>query len=90
MRERDIESRLMRAVREAGGTAYKFVSPGHSGVPDRMCVFPPFGRIVFVELKAPGKRPTKLQQAEIRRLREAGCRVAVVDSVEGIAEVLKP
>ena len=36
MRERDVERKLVRAVRDAGGLALKFVSPGMAGVPDRL------------------------------------------------------
>lgn len=84
--ERDVEAVLVRAVKAAGGTAYKFVSPGHDGVPDRMCVFPG-GGIVFVELKAPGKSPTPLQMRQIQRLRSLGCRVEVIDSKESAASL---
>lgn len=86
--ERDIEARLARKVREAGGEAYKFVSPGRSGVPDRLCVFPG-GSVCFVELKAPGRKPTVGQKAQIRRLRALGCQVYVVDSKEGVDQLLE-
>ena len=32
MRESSIESKLRDEVKEVGGTAYKFVSPGNAGV----------------------------------------------------------
>ncbi len=35
MKEKDIECRLIRAVRRLGGLALKLVSPGFNGVPDR-------------------------------------------------------
>ena len=54
MNEKDIESRFRKAVKDAGGLALKFVSPGYSGVPDRI-VLMPRGMMCFVELKAPGK-----------------------------------
>ena len=38
MRESSIESKLRDEVKEVGGTAYKFVSPGNAGVPDRVVV----------------------------------------------------
>lgn len=38
--EKDIESKLRNKVKELGGRAYKFVSPGNSGVPDRLVVLP--------------------------------------------------
>ncbi len=49
MKESELERRFCRLVEQAGGKAYKFVSPGNSGVPDRIVVLPG-GRIGFVEL----------------------------------------
>ena len=50
MREKDIEKILVNGVKDVGGRAYKWVSPGNNGVPDRIVILPE-GRIVFVELK---------------------------------------
>lgn len=36
MREKEIESYLRDRIRRIGGKAYKFVSPGNNGVPDRL------------------------------------------------------
>jgi len=71
MREREIEKYLVKRVKELGGMAYKFVSPGNDGVPDRLLLFPG-GRIMFVELKAPGKIPTRLQQMQMEIIRSLG------------------
>lgn len=81
LQEKDIEKYFVRRVREAGGKAYKFVSPGNNGVPDRMVCLPG-GRVVFVELKAPGKSPRPMQIHQIGILREFGFRVEIVDSKE--------
>jgi hypothetical protein len=88
LRERDIEQYLRKRVKEKGGTAYKFESPGNAGVPDRIVVFPG-GRIIFVELKAPGKKPTNLQLAQHRKLTNLGCTVLVIDSKEKVDEFIK-
>jgi len=92
VREKDIEMYLVRRVREeVGGKAYKFVSPGNIAVPDRICVLPK-GNIVFVECKAPGKRPTPLQQKVIDSFHELGHEVLVIDSkelVDTFLEVIK-
>jgi hypothetical protein len=87
MLERQIEAALVRQARMVGGAAYKWTSPGNSGVPDRI-VFLPGGRVVLVELKAPGKKPTPLQLAVHEQLRALGQRVEVVDSKEGVDAVL--
>ena len=40
MLEKDIERKLVAGVKRAGGKAYKFVSPGNVGVPDRIVIWP--------------------------------------------------
>lgn len=85
IREDVIEKHLVNEVKNAGGIAYKFVSPGRRGVPDRIVVLPN-GRVVFVECKAPGEKPRPDQLREHERLRAMGQTVVVLDSknVEGI------
>ena len=87
MRERTLERKLVEAVTRVGGLALKFVSPGMAGVPDRLLLFPE-GKIAFVEMKAPGKHPTKLQRLRHAQLRDLGFRVYVIDSVHQIGEML--
>ena len=87
MRERDIEAYLRNRVKELGGWAPKWVSPGNNGVPDRIVIFPG-GRIVFVELKAPGIKPRPLQLAQHRALQNLGCDVRVIDSKEQVDALL--
>ena len=87
MRERTLERKLTQSVANMGGLALKFVSPGMAGVPDRLLLFPE-GKIAFVEMKAPGKHPTKLQRLRHAQLRDLGFRVYVIDSVHQIGEML--
>lgn len=87
MREKDLERKFRDAVRDAGGRAYKFVSPGNDGVPDRLVVLPG-GHIGFVELKQKGKKPSGLQELQMGVLRGMGCFVTVLDAPENIQEVL--
>lgn len=81
MTEKDIEEYLRLGVKKLGGVAFKFTSPGNSGVPDRLIVMPG-NRIYFVELKRPKRRTSPLQNRQISRLKDMGCRVLVVDSKE--------
>lgn len=83
MLERDIEKRFVAHVKKLGGTAEKFTSPQKRSVPDRLVTLPG-GEIIFVELKAPGKKPTESQQRDHDKRRALGCDVRVIDSVEGI------
>ena len=87
LREKEIEKKLVAAVRNAGGIAPKFVSPGWNGVPDRIVLFPG-GRMAFVELKSPGKAMRPLQMRRKRQLEHLGFKVFCVDGVEQIGGVI--
>ena len=87
MRESIIESRLRTEAAKRGGLALKFVSPGMDGVPDRL-VLMPGGRCAFVELKAPGKTPRKLQIKRMSQLRKLGFLVYVADDTGMIGGIL--
>lgn len=88
MREHDVENYLRDRVKDAGGIAYKFVSPGNNGVPDRIVMLPGVHDI-FVELKAPGGKPTALQRNQHKRLRALGRDVRVIDNKEQVDVMLK-
>ena len=88
MLERDIERALVRRVTALGGTCEKFTSPGRRSVPDRLITMPG-GRIIFVELKSPGKKPTEQQGRDHTKRRALGCDVRVIDTMEG-ANAFKP
>ena len=85
MRERDIEQALKSRIEALGGVSWKLVCPGTVGVPDRVCLMG--GRIVFVEVKAPGETPCPIQQRRITQLRDLGFTVMVIDTLAGIEEV---
>lgn len=94
IRESTIENNLVKKVKAAGSTAYKFTSPGRKAVPDRLVLsyIPPEHREIvakyfkFVECKAPGEQPRADQVREHNRLRALGFKVVVLDSkdLEGI------
>lgn len=81
MLEKDIERMFCARVEALGGLALKFTSPQRRNVPDRV-VLSPGGVAAFVELKAPGKKPTQGQLREHERLRALGFRVDVIDNVD--------
>lgn len=105
MRERDIERHLVRRAKERGGEVRKVQWIGRRGAPDRLVMLPsryvytisPFGehkswesaKTVWVELKAPGMKPEPHQLREHTRMRRMGQRVEVVDSLEGVEELLR-
>ena len=86
--EKDIEKVLIDGVKKIGGRAYKFVSPGNSGVPDRLVVFR--GRApVFVELKTKTGKLTELQEVQIERLRSLGQDVRVLYGRDEVLRFLR-
>jgi hypothetical protein len=88
VRERDVEKYLREKVKAAGGRAYKWESPGNNGVPDRIILFP--GNItVFVELKAPGRKPTALQKAQHAKIQATGHTVLIIDSKQSADEFIQ-
>lgn len=87
MLEKQIENKLTKLVKKAGGIALKFVSPSFAGMPDRLVLLPD-GVCAFVELKAPGKRPRPLQISRHKMLRSLGFKVYVIDSTEQIGGLL--
>lgn len=87
MRESLIERALVDAVKAAGGQAYKFDSPQRCNVPDRVVVLN--GHTHFVEIKAPGKKPTAAQQREHGRIAAAGGIVWVIDGLDGVGHFVE-
>lgn len=58
MLEEELERKLVNEVKQLDGRAYKFVSPGNAGVPDRLVILPG-GKVGFAEIKRPGRKNTK-------------------------------
>lgn len=87
MSESEIEKALTLTVKKRGGIALKFISPGMSGVPDRL-VLMNCGRFAFVELKATGKQMRPLQIKRKRQLEALGFSVYCIDKKEKIGGVL--
>ena len=88
MKEKEIERVLVEEVKRLGGRAYKWVSPGNDGVPDRIVILPDRPP-VFVELKSETGRLTRLQVAQISRLKNLGQDVQVVKGLNGLVQFLQ-
>ena len=81
MLEKTVEAALVKRVKELGGIAYKWTSPGRTGVPDRIVMIPG-GKIIFVELKSPTGKLTTRQEREHETIRGLGFEVIVINNVE--------
>lgn len=88
MTESELERILVEEVRKAGGRAYKWVSPGNIGVPDRI-VFFPGGKVYYVELKTERGRISAQQKIQMRRLEELGQTVRVVKGMAGLIDFFR-
>jgi len=100
MRESDIERHLVAQVKALGGEVRKVQWVGRRGAPDRLvmlpftiCYYRPDGVLlstpaVWVELKAPGKKAEPHQLREHARMRAMGQHIEVIDSIEGVEELL--
>lgn len=104
MRESQIEKHLVNRVVELGGEVRKVKWVGRRGAPDRLVMLPRrlkdnalsrafedmyHPSTVWVELKATGEEPEPHQLREHERMRRMGQRVVVIDSIEGVEELLQ-
>lgn len=85
MMEKEIEKILVREVKRLGGRAYKWVSPGNDGVPDRIVILPG-EKPYFVELKSEAGRLSPLQMVQIDRLKALQQLVFVVKGIDGLSQ----
>lgn len=87
MRESEVERMLVDGIRKLGGRAFKWVSPGNAGVPDRIVVLPGCPA-VFVELKTVTGKLTPLQRVQLKRLKDMGQAVRVLYGEHEVKEFL--
>ena len=87
IRESEIERYLVDKVKGIGGLCMKWVSPGNSGVPDRIVIFDK--GVYFIELKRPGESPRALQAETIRRLQRQDMIAFVIDEKLKIDKFIK-
>lgn len=83
MKESELERILVEEVRKEGGRAYKWVSPGNDGVPDRI-VFFPNGELYFIELKTDTGRVSSQQKIQLNRLSGLGQKAKIVRGMDGL------
>ena len=86
--EKKLEQKLVKAVRDIGGLALKFVSPGCDGVPDRLILIA-YGKIAFVEVKAKGKKPRPIQIRRINQIKNLGFLVFILDDEKDIPSIIQ-
>ena len=88
MRESQTEARLSRGAKQAGGLCLKWVSPGCTGVMDRIVLLPG-GWVIFVELKQPGGRLSERQKWMADALARLGMDVRCLWNKEQVDKFLE-
>lgn len=88
MKESQIESYLVRKVKDQGGLCYKFISPGNPGVPDRI-VITPEGRTIYVELKTEIGRLARVQKWQRAEMEKRGADIRVLYGLDDVKDFLR-
>lgn len=89
MLEKDIEAKLVKKLRALGILHVKMTPTAQRGWPDRLVILPS-SRVLWIELKAPGREDNLSPNQEIihAKLRERGHLVLVSSSVEECLEFI--
>lgn len=87
-RESYLENKLGKWVKSKEGLYLKLLTLHISGLPDRICLLPG-GIIFFAEIKTTKKKPRKIQQKIINKIKNLGFNVFIVDSSEVIEQISK-
>lgn len=87
MLEKDVEREVCKYAEGKGLLQYKFSSPAHAGVPDRLFIVG-VGQVFFIEFKRKGGVPTPLQVREAGKIISRGVRCYLVDGVEEGKEII--
>ena len=85
-REAKVEKHLCDEVEKIGGMCRKWVSPGHSGVPDQLVFFPLI--IFLIEVKTLDGVVGPSQLREHKRLKEYHANVRVVYGESGVDDFI--
>ena len=86
-KEGKVEQYLVQQVEKRGGKAYKWVSPGRRGVPDRIIVLPQTTPI-FAEIKSEGESLAATQRTVCDELNMLDQSVWLLDSNEAVNELI--
>ena len=86
MRESTIERAVCAYAKAKGCLVMKLAGPNQKGQPDRM--FIRNGKVLFIEFKAPGKLPTRLQYKWLDNLTLQGMKACWRDNIKEAKQVI--
>ncbi len=76
MKEQQIQSKKIKELEEKGYYVIKLIKTNKNGIPDIIAI-PPNSDVLFVEVKRPDGKLTKLQEFRIKELKDAGIKAEV-------------
>ena len=76
MREQQIQSKKIKELEELGYYVIKLVSTNKNGIPDLIAI-PPNSDVLFVEVKGPNGKLSKLQEFRIKELNKHGIKTEI-------------
>ena len=85
--EKAVETRLKDRIKNLGGLCIKWVSPGMTGLPDRVIILK--GKVYFVELKDPKGVSSARQLLVARQFKEVGVEVVVLSSIQEVEDFIE-
>lgn len=88
IKESSIQSSIIKYLEAQGAEVFKPKTTTYSkkGTPDILGCFQ--GIFIAIETKAPGKRPTELQQLRIEQIRRAGGYAIATDNLNEVKEFI--
>lgn len=89
MLESKIQKSIIDHLKKEGWFTLKIISANRNGIPDLMCIKD--GRVVFFEVKQPGKKviPGGLQEYMISELRKQGVEAYEIHGVKEVKLIIE-
>ena len=86
--EQKLQKEIINYLESKGAFVVKTITTNKSGCPDLLVCYKSI--FVAIEVKAPGKlgNVTAIQQAQLQKIKEAGGKALLVDSLEAIEGVI--
>lgn len=76
MREQQIQSKKIKELEAQGYYVIKLITTNKNGIPDIIAI-PPNSDVLFVEVKGPNGKLSKLQEFRIKELNDRGIKTEV-------------
>lgn len=90
MLENTLQRKIQKYLKENLPNAVVWKNHGNQysviGLPDIMCAYK--GKLICIEVKIEGNKPTKLQEITLKKLSEAGAITGVAYSIEDVKQML--